>query len=159
MTIVTTRRADVHVRWLINRDMPEVMEIENTSFPYCWNREDFRNALRQRNYIASVAEVAEKVVGFCVYSLHAGRIEVENIAVHPDYRRQGVGASLVAKIASKLTPRRRNLVRVAANEENTASHLFWKACGFRAVAVIPNFWDGFDFAAYIFELRVGGVSQ
>lgn len=153
MTIITTRRADVHIRWLINADMPEVMEIENMSFPYCWSREDFRNSLRQRNTIGMVAEMAEKVVGFAVYELHLNRIELMNIAVHPERRRQGIGSAMVAKIISKLSAKRRNLFRVATNEQNTGSHLFFKACGLRATAIIPEYWEGHDFAAYLFEFH------
>lgn len=154
MTIITTRRADVHIRWLINADMPEVMAIENHSFPYAWSREDFRNALRQRNAMGMVAEIAEKVVGFAVYELHLNRLQITNLAVHFGLLRRGIGSSLIAKMASKLNPQRRKFIRMALSEQNTEGHLFLKACGFKAVAIVPDYYEEApELSAYIFELN------
>ena len=47
---------NVHIRWMIRRDMPEVLQIERTSFEYPWSEEDFIRCLRQRNCIGMVAE-------------------------------------------------------------------------------------------------------
>ena len=44
------------IRWLIRRDMPEVLGIENDSFEYAWKEEDFLCCLRQRNCIGLVSE-------------------------------------------------------------------------------------------------------
>ena len=38
----------VHIRWMIRRDMPEVLAIESQSFEFPWSEEDFINCLRQR---------------------------------------------------------------------------------------------------------------
>ena len=60
---------NVHIRWMIRRDMPEVLEIEQSSFEFPWTEEDFIRCLRQRNCIGMVAEYDEKVVGFMIYEL------------------------------------------------------------------------------------------
>ena len=39
----------VHIRWMIRRDMPEILDIENQSFEFSWSEEDFIRCLRQRN--------------------------------------------------------------------------------------------------------------
>ena len=56
-------QARVHIRWMIRRDMPEVLQTEQLSFEYAWNEEDFLRCLRQRNCIGMVAEHGEKVEG------------------------------------------------------------------------------------------------
>src|SRR5690348_2779098 len=45
----------VHIRWMIRRDMPEVMRTERASFEYSWTEDDFLRCLRQRNCIGMVA--------------------------------------------------------------------------------------------------------
>ena len=40
-----TRRTRVHIRWMIRRDMPEVLEIERKSFEFPWFEEDFIRCL------------------------------------------------------------------------------------------------------------------
>ena len=45
----------VHIRWMIRRDMPEVLQTEQESFEHSWTEEDFLRCLRQRNCIGMVA--------------------------------------------------------------------------------------------------------
>ena len=88
----------VHIRWMIRRDMPEVLQTEQESFEYAWTEEDFLRCLRQRNCIGMVAEQGEKVVGFMIYELHKNKLHILNFAVHPSCRRLGVGAQMTAKL-------------------------------------------------------------
>ena len=60
----------VHIRWMIRRDMPDVLEIERQDFEFPWIDEDFIRCLRQRNCIGMVAEHEDHVVGFMIYELH-----------------------------------------------------------------------------------------
>ena len=83
----------VHIRWMIRRDMPEVLDIENGSFEFPWSEEDFIRCLRQRNCIGMVAEHDERVVGFMIYELHKNRLHILNFAVHEQLRRRGVGSA------------------------------------------------------------------
>lgn len=43
-----------HIRWMIRRDMPEVLHIEESGYAYPWGEEDFLTILRQRNCIGMV---------------------------------------------------------------------------------------------------------
>ena len=38
----------VHIRWMIRRDMAEVLDIERQSFEFPWFEEDFIRCLRAR---------------------------------------------------------------------------------------------------------------
>src|SRR4029077_14056264 len=76
----------VHIRWMIRRDMPEVLQTEQSSFEFAWTEEDFLRCLRQRNCIGMVAEQGEKVVGFMIYELHKMKLHILNFAVYPSCR-------------------------------------------------------------------------
>ena len=97
----TLKEVCVHIRWMIRRDMPEVLDIENRSFEFAWTEEDFIRCLRQRNCIGMVAEHDERVVGFMIYELHKNRLHILNFAVHPDFRRRGVARGMVRKLIGK----------------------------------------------------------
>lgn len=126
----------VHVRWMIRRDMPEVLDIENASFDHPWREEDFLKVLRQRNCIGMVAEQADRIVGYMIYELHRNRIHVLDFATHPEFRRQGVGRQMIAKLAGKLSHQRRNRIALLVRETNLPAQFFFKTTGFRAVEVI-----------------------
>ncbi len=141
----------VHIRWMIRRDMPEVLEIENRSFEFPWFEEDFIRCLRQRNCIGMVAEYEEHVVGFMIYELHKSRLHILNFAVHPDFRRSHVGEQMVAKLVSKLSYDRRTRITLEVRETNLDAQLFFRNQGFRATSVLRNFYDDTPEDAYFMQ--------
>jgi len=156
---MSTNRAEkeqvrVHIRWMIRRDMPEVLQTEQESFEYSWTEEDFLRCLRQRNCIGMVAEQGEKVVGFMIYELHKAKLHILNFAVHPPFRRGGIGAQMVAKLISKLSSHRRTRITLEVRETNLGAQLFFRAQGFKAVRVLRSFYEDSGEDAFLMEYRL-----
>lgn len=145
---------NVYIRWMIRRDMPEVLGIEGTSFDFPWSEDDFIRALRQRNCIGMVAEVDERIVGFVVYELHKHRMHFLNLAVHDMYRSQGVGRQLVERQIDKMSERQRNRIALEVSESNLNAQLFFRSLGFLATGVIRDFYEDTDDDAYVFEYQL-----
>jgi ribosomal-protein-alanine N-acetyltransferase len=144
----------VHIRWMIRRDMPEVLQTEQESFEYSWTEEDFLRCLRQRNCIGMVAEQGEKVVGFMIYELHKNKLHILNFAVSPGSRRFGVGSQMVAKLISKLSSHRRTRITLEVRETNLDAQLFFRKQGFRALRVLRNFYEDSGEDAYLLQYRL-----
>ncbi|QGJ71592.1 Ribosomal-protein-alanine N-acetyltransferase [Planctomycetales bacterium 10988] len=139
----------VHIRWMIRRDMPEVLEIEQESFDFPWNEEDFLRCLQQRNCIGMVAEYEEQVVGFMIYELQKECLHVLNFAVDPACRRHRVGTSMMSKLIGKLSPQRRNHISLEVRETNLPAQLFFRATGFRALRIIRDYYEDSTDDAYL----------
>src|SRR5438045_3020514 len=148
----------VHIRWMIRRDMPEVLQTEQQSFEFAWTEEDFLRCLRQRNCIGMVAEHGEKVVGFMIYELHKAKLHVLNFAVHPDYRRAGVGQQMVAKLVGKLSSHRRTRITLAVRETNLPAQLFFKAREFRATKVLRGYYEDSGEDAFLMQYNIADDS-
>src|SRR5262249_8926996 len=150
MSTVATSPAQtrVHIRWMIRRDMPEVLAIEHASFEYPWCEEEFLRVLRQRNCIGMVAECGERIVGFMIYELHRNRIHVLDFATHPEFRRQGVGRQMVTKLVGQLSSQRRNRIALCVRETNLAAQFFFRVVGFRAVEVMREYFQDTGEDAY-----------
>ena len=133
---ISQAQTRVHIRWMIRRDMPEVLAIEHASFEFPWCEEEFLRVLRQRNCIGMVAECGERIVGFMIYELHRNRIHVLDFATHPEFRRHGVGRQMVTKLVGKLSTQRRNRIVLCVRETNLSAQLFFRVVGFRAMEVI-----------------------
>ncbi len=144
-----------HIRWMIRRDMPEVLQIEQDSFDYSWTEEDFLRCLRQRNCIGMVAEHGERVVGFMIYELHKTKLHILNFAVHPAWRRLGVGGQMVSKLVSKLSSHRRTRITLEVRETNLEAQLFFRKQEFRAVRVLRAFYEDSGEDAFLMEYRFG----
>ncbi len=147
------RQLTVHIRWMIRRDMPEVLEIENKSFEFPWFEEDFIRCLRQRNCIGMVAECDERVIAFMIYELHKTRLHILNFCVHPQFRRLGAGGQMIAKLVSKLSHQRRTRILLEVRETNLDAQLFFRNNGFRAVSVLRDYYDDTPEDAYVMEHR------
>jgi len=148
----------VHIRWMIRRDMPEVLQVEQESFAYAWSEEDFLHCLRQRNCIGMVAEQADKVVGYMIYELHKTKLHIVNLAVHPTWRRRGVGRQMVAKLVSKLSSHRRTRISLEVRETNLAAQLFFRALEFLAIKVARGYYDDTGEDAYLMQYQLPGDS-
>ena len=144
----------VHIRWMIRRDMPEVLAAENSSFEYAWTEEDFLRCLRQRNCIGMVAEQGERVVGFMIYELHKQKLHILNFAVHPQCRRLGVGGQMVSKLISKLSSHRRTRITLEVRETNLQAQLFFRSRDFRAVKVLRAFYEDSGEDAFLMQYRL-----
>ena len=144
----------VHIRWMIRRDMPEVLQTEQESFEFPWTEEDFLRCLRQRNCIGMVAEQGERVVGFMIYELHKAKLHILNFAVSPSWRRVGVGGQMVAKLISKLSSHRRTRITLEVRETNLGAQLFFRAQTFRAVRVLRGFYEDSGEDAFLMQYRL-----
>ncbi|HSQ56773.1 MAG TPA: ribosomal protein S18-alanine N-acetyltransferase [Gemmata sp.] len=142
-----------HIRWMIRRDLPEVMRTERACFEYSWTEDDFLRCLRQRNCIGMVAEASETISGFMIYELHKTRLNVLNFAVHPVHRRTGIGTMMVDKLIYKLTSHRRQKITLAVREKNLAAQMFFRAHGFQATKLLRDFYEDSGEDAYQMELR------
>ena len=83
MGLGQSQRTDLHIRWMIRRDLPTVLEIEESNFEFPWTEDDFLRCLRQRNCIGMVVELDDEIVGFMIYELHTNRLHILNFAVAP----------------------------------------------------------------------------
>ena len=130
---------DLHIRWMIRFDLPEAADISRRS-GLGWDDLDFLEALRQRNCIGFVAVHRGAVLGYMLYELFPDRLDLLALAVHPHYRRMGIGTKLVAKLAYKVLSHRREKLVAVADEHNDGAVRFFSRIGLRATG-LERLWD------------------
>ena len=144
----------VHLRWMLSRDVGQVSAIERSCFEFSWTEEEFTRCLRQRNCVGMVAECHGEIVGFMIYELTRNRISLLNLGIHPRFRGHHVGRRLIEKLIGKLSGERRNRVICEVREKNLSAQLFFRSLGFRAVSILRNFYDQTREDAYVMQYRV-----
>ena len=149
----------VNIRWMVRRDMQEVLEIERECFEFAWTEEDFVRCLRQRNCIGMVAEYHGRVVGFMIYELPKNRIHLLNAATLKEFRRKGVGTQMVTKLIGKLGPQRRSRVALEVRETNLPAQLFLRSLGFKATEIVRDFYDETNEDAYVMVYKYQETDQ
>jgi ribosomal-protein-alanine N-acetyltransferase len=89
-----------------------------------------------------------------IYELHKNRIHILSFAVHPDYRRQGIGRAMVDKLISKLAYQRRSRIVLEVRETNLDAQLFFRQLGFRATSVLRSFYEDTPEDAFLMQYRM-----
>ena len=146
-------KTQVHIRWMIRRDTPAVLNIEAASFENPWSEDELIRTLRHREVIGMVAELADEVVGVMIYELHKNRLHLIKFAVAPQARRQGIGSTMIEKLVSKLSHDRRNRIMLEVSESNLAALLFFKSQGFRAIKILRDYYEDTTEDAYLMQYR------
>jgi ribosomal-protein-alanine N-acetyltransferase len=149
----------VHLRWLLPRDLPAVLEIEAKSFAFPWSEDDFMRCLRHAACVCMVAECGDRVAGFLVYELKKDRIRIFNLAVAPSYRRCGVATQMIKNLTEKPSLQSRRWVSLVVRETNLAAQLFLRARGFRAVSILRQFYTETSEDAYLMRFRYKSQSR
>lgn len=151
------------IRWMIRRDMPSVLAIENACFdlPWAtpWSEEEFIRTRRQRSIVGMTANIVDEqtgdseVVGFMLYELHRRSLDLLDLAVAPAHQRRGIGRAMINRLVDKLEAKRRETLNIAVSDHNTPAHLFLRACGGRAKGVYHDYFDGHESDMYDFVFR------
>ena len=102
-------------------DLDGVLSVEAESFTNPWTREMYAWELQNRAvcHILVVRTPDRPVVGFCAFWLVVDEIHINNVAIVPELRRQGIGTALMQRVfdeAKQLGARRATLEVRASNE-------------------------------------------
>ncbi|KKT93853.1 MAG: Ribosomal-protein-alanine acetyltransferase [Parcubacteria group bacterium GW2011_GWA2_45_14] len=143
----------VHIRPMIRRDMVEVLETENENFEFPWSEDDFNRCFRQRKCFGMAAEFNELVVGFMIYKYHKNRLHLLNFAVSTEFRRRGVGRQMVEELIYKLLDQHLSHIMLKVRETNLAAQVFFRTLGFRAIAVLRDFYIETTEDAYLMQFQ------
>lgn len=139
------------LKFMTASHLMQVVDIERAVFgDLAWVHRDFLVLLNKRNHMSLVAIDGDRVAGYVIYEHDPPTIGITRLVVDPSYRRAGWGAMLLRNVKQKLSPHRyRRLVRFTS-ERNLDEQLFLRACGLRAIAILPYFWER-THDCYVFE--------
>ncbi len=121
----------IHIRDATRRDLPRILEIERLAFPTPWSLQSFQRELTLPFSRVTVAipelDESEPPSGFLCRWIIADECHVLNIAVHPDYRRAGVGAALMKTAIQEAREKGAEAVTLEVRRSNLpARHMYRK---------------------------------
>ena len=91
---------------------------------------DLRRAVADSPAAVLVAEVEGQVIGSVIGSFDGWRGNIYRLAVHPDYRRQGIARALVAEVERQLARQGAKLISAWVEKEHPWAMGFWRAIGY-----------------------------
>src|SRR5437660_12846655 len=92
---------------------------------------DLRRAIAESPAHVLVAEVGGRVIGSIIGTFDGWRGNIYRLAVHPDFRRQGVARALVVEVEKRLTRQGAKRITALVEKDHAWAMTFWEAVGYR----------------------------
>jgi ribosomal-protein-alanine N-acetyltransferase len=142
------------------QDLHEVLEIERASFGNPWTSALFLQELRipfSRILVIRSGETPDaSIAGYLCRWLVADEVHILNVAVHPDYRRHGVGLLLMQEALREARVRAAESVTLEVRRSNVGARRLYESLGFEEVGVRRNYYGGGE-DALIMRLGFAGA--
>jgi [ribosomal protein S18]-alanine N-acetyltransferase len=130
------------------------MAIERTSFRFPWSSGFFLQELQVACARSILAEIDGQIVGYVLFWLLPGAIDIHNIAVHVDYRRRGIARLLLGKVLAEARNHASLRVMLEVRKSNLPAQKLYQSLGFLITGVRKGYYsdDGEDALAMSLEL-------
>ncbi len=139
-------------------DMDEIMVIERSSYRFPWSQGFFLQELQVACARSNLAEVDGKIVGYVLFWLLPGTIDIHNVATHVNYRRRGVARLLISRVVGHAREHSASRVTLEVRKSNIAAQKLYVSMGFLTIGVRQGYYcdDGEDALAMTLELAPQG---
>ena len=152
--IIITRMAE--------HDLLEIVEIEEQSGLSKWGWAAYYAELQGGNrdlmLIARLARssiIESPIAGYIGARETAGELHINNVAVRSEYRRRGIGATLLTRILAEARRRKANAAFLEVRSANQAAQALYEKSGFKAIARRANYYSEPQEDAVVMSLVLG----
>ena len=130
---------NIRIECMSEHDLLDVVEIEKISGLSPWGWDAYYKELQSTDSIMLVArdsvspnnaEDSGRIIGFIVARLLASELHINNVAVRPEHRRFGAGASLVDAALNWARNKRSDRAVLEVRAGNRAAQALYRRCGF-----------------------------
>ena len=142
------------IRRMTLADVPAVHEIDLLSFSLPWPERSFRFELTENQVSRGwVTEVDGKIAAMLVLWFIVDEAHIATIAVHPDFRRQGIGEQILlhALRAARAEGAQRTFLEVRAG--NAAAQAMYRKYGFTVAGVRRGYYKDNNEDAFLMNLE------
>jgi ribosomal-protein-alanine N-acetyltransferase len=142
-------------------DVEDVLEIEQASFATPWSRLAFLSELLENERaMYLVAREGERVIGYVGMWRILDEGHITNLAVHPEFRRKGVGRSLLETLCRLALARRLRRLTLEVRVSNLTAQRLYESFGFLSAGVRPGYYQDNQEGALIMwlDLPCAGAS-
>ncbi len=127
------------LRPMLDEDVLRVMEVEREVYPFGWTKGIFHDCLRV-GYSCWVWEQEGEIIGYSVMSLGAGEAHILNIAVRPDWRRRGLGRSMLEHLVSVAERHNVEAMLLEVRPSNRNAMKLYEQLRFQQVGLRRNYY-------------------
>ena len=118
----------------------QIAELEKICFSDPWSENSVASELNNPLSVWLVAEENGIVCGYVGSQTVLDETDMMNIAVHPDFRRKGIAAALIAELVRLLKERGSRILRLEVRESNAPAISLYETMGFTQLGFRKNYY-------------------
>ncbi|MDO5448389.1 MAG: ribosomal protein S18-alanine N-acetyltransferase [Clostridia bacterium] len=131
-----------------------VVAVEEVCFAHPWNREGIESNFNNPDaYFFVALDDSGDVIGYIGTYMVRDECFVTNVAVLPEYRKQGVGSALVERATENAKANHATFITLEVRLSNTEAINIYKKYGFESDGIRPKFYRDPDEDALIMTKR------
>ena len=118
----------------------QIAELEKCCFNDPWSENSISSELNNRLSCWLVALESDVVIGYVGSQTVLGETDMMNIAVHPDYRNQGVAKNLIQSLMDTLSGQGSHSLMLEVRQSNEPAKNLYASLGFETVGIRKNYY-------------------
>jgi ribosomal-protein-alanine N-acetyltransferase len=134
---------EVHIRPMMEIDLPEVAVIERKSYAFPWSENIFRDCLRV-GYTCRALDLEGQIVGYGVMSLGAGEAHVLNVCVRDEFRNLGFGRRLMEHLLERAAAAGVHEAFLEVRPSNLSAIRLYQRLGFEQIGIRRGYYQAPD---------------
>lgn len=126
-------------------DIERVQEIDSQSFSLPWPKTSFEFELKNPASWPRVAEILDEngrpvLVGMICAWIILDELHIATIAIHPDFRKQGIGKRMLAEMLLEAAAEGVKLAYLEVRRGNLVAQKLYEEFGFKIVGIRPRYY-------------------
>jgi ribosomal-protein-alanine N-acetyltransferase len=118
----------------------QVAELEKICFSDPWSEKSVASELTNPLSLWLVAVEDDRVAGYVGSQSVMGESDMMNVAVHPDFRRQGVAEKLVLELVAALAKKDNHCLTLEVRASNAPAISLYEKLGFAQIGLRKNYY-------------------
>ena len=119
----------------------QIAQLERECFSDPWSQNSIASELENPLSYWLVAMAGNVVAGYVGSQTVLGESDMMNLAVHPEFRRQGVAQDLVQALIDGLNQRGSHCLTLEVRDSNAPARKLYEKLGFVQVGIRPNYYQ------------------
>jgi len=132
---------DIKFKEMRLEHLNQVIQIENISYSSPWSRQSFAYEVVKNSFACYIVAVSDKkVVGYAGMWLILDEAHITNVAVHPDYRKAGIGKALMMQMIGRAVVNGISRMTLEVRPSNNAARHLYGMLGFKEKGVRKGYY-------------------
>ena len=128
------------IRQMRQEHVAQVAELEKICFADPWSEKSIASELENPLSYWLVALDEDRVVGYAGSQTVLGETDMMNVAVRPEYRRQGIAEALILALIGQLRRRQSHCLTLEVRDSNTSARALYGKLGFLEIGRRRNYY-------------------